>query len=377
MTAFRTVIDKKVNFIALLFAFGCIYFSVEFSTSEFINYKIPFKWIIQRAPEFKVLFDDIMQNLLPFLSLLLAVLLIEFSLKNIFIKDFRNAEWEVTGNYVKIFDFKVGKEITIPLSNISEIKESKNLITLHLDKKEELKLEIPTAYLLEATTFCQVLKDNWNNSNSITKSYKVIFSSKNPNDKELSLLSKLLKLPSSKVTEKANHGTLTLKSTKELSLAKSIVTKLSNYGLKTEIIEEEVNKSTINEELKNRSSLFCFPYLSMILIVAMMPGGLLIWLYWFFSSLEKANKTIKPTIKISGVLLMCLIEYFATASTSLEVNSSESIIYSVLMLLLSVLLGITLRASFKDSRLSLILSILFPVIYLTYKTNALVKELFK
>lgn len=362
---------------ALLFGAGCIYLALYFATSETINYKSIFKWIIQRAPEFRVFFDDITINILPLILFTFGLLLTESSLRIFFIKGYKDASWEVTKESVKVFNNMVGKEILIPLSSIFDIDEQNNFITLYLDEEHKSRVDIPIKYLSEPLEFKNLLLTNWEKIKASEKKYTVVFDNSSPNDKEVFLLSKLLKTSKSEVIDKASKGAIVLKSALDLDIAKKLLVKFGDYNLEVKVTEDRILKSNDNDTLNKKLTFFCFPYLTLLSITMLLPGGLFIWVYWIFNSLEKTKKNLKESTKASVLLVVALIEYSSTEGYEFSFTGAESMIYFSAYTIIAVLLGLILRAGFKDTKTSLFLSIMFPLIYFTYKTNSIIQEQFK
>jgi len=350
----------------------------------------PVENLIWRHPEVEGIFL-LFINFFSLVSIVFGFLCLEVSLKIIFYTKRKGLFLEVHENGLSLPNILSASQFWIPANKINGVSEIKGSLKVRYDVEgEEDVWEISSFFVEDPVGFV-------NSANEVVKNYKeesveadgsgksesysvLFFENKDNNNYKmhLKILAKLTKRPQEDVDYDYRNGGVEVKSGLSEYMGKKLVSLLNDkYGIQSELRPLKaagVGCDTYNaKEEKVHPMPVGSPTFSTLIAIAIIPGGLVIWLYYVKSLLERAGLNIKinpfiflAAISIEIILGVSLIEDLTTAMFALGLTIATSVY---------VAFGMK-RELEKESIADLnpVFVALFSVPYVNHKINKAISE---
>lgn len=379
---------KKVGLMALAFGLGCLAMGFVF----LINDPTPLPKVVERFlgrnPEFRetaeliaIVFGDI--------CILSGAMLLDLGTRFLFSEKYKIAYVSVSNTSISVPNLMTGAQYIIPGNALISIEENKNSICITYRSDDgESSSYLPLLAVKDANGFITSVNELLSNQaanqadSDLQKQnlFSVIFGRDNSlvdgEERQLTLLSKLVKRPLKQLQKEYAKGKVVVKSALSKEQAIKLKTGLKKYQIDVTVanvlnVTGQSDKSGLRKKMP-----FIAPTFS-VMTAWVIPGALPLWLVLNHYLLRQANTKVMFHQKL--FILAVVMEVFLSEWSINEVsdNGITFMMVGLVFMLSAIYIAFGLKRTLENEfgiNISTIKTLLFNVPYINYKTNQLIVE---
>lgn len=374
---------KKMGLLALAFGLSCFAMGAVLLISEPTPLPNIVTRFLGRNPEFWET-AELFARVFGSLCIVSGAMLIDLGARFLFSKKYKAAYVNVTSSSLSLPNLMTGAQHIIPCAALMNIEEINNsiCITYRTDTGESSS-HLSSFAVKDSNGFITSVNELLSNQAANQASsdlqsqhlYSVIFEGdSSPVDdveRQLTLLSKLVKRPLKQIKNEYAQGKVVVKRDVSKEQAVKLKSGLKKYKIDVTCLKAPNVVKLKDNSAQPKSMPFIAPTFS-VMAAWVIPGGFAFWLLLNRYLLSQVNDRVK--LKPSLFLIALLCEVLTYEDYESEVAFG---VVGLISIVSAIYIAFGLKRTLENEfsiKLSAVKTVLFNVLYINYKTNQLVVE---